>query len=769
MRKSSALLALFTSLLAAWSLNALANSLKYTPSAEELKESYARADTLAEQMRGRVFKAQITPRWFHNNTRFWYRNDLRGGRKEFVVADTERGKREAAFDHQKLAAALSKVMGKEVQAEQLPFDRIEFVKDEKAVRFQVGDATWECDLATYECVKSTESLSRAPETRPPQRRGGPVQDNTNYFGVRETRSPDGKWTVFVKDHNVFLRHNETKEETQLSTNGEANNAYGALSWSPDSKTLVAHRVEPGDIKDVYLVESSPREGGRAKLHVRPYALPGDKFGVYEMWLFDVESKKPTKVETERVDFRGPPRPRWKKDNRHFTFEKTDRGHQRFRMIEVDAQTGNTRNIIDEKSETFVDHYSGYYLRTLDNTDEIIYQSDRDGWRHLYLIDANTGAVKNQVTHGEWVVRGVDLVDEKNRQIWFRASGMNKDQDPYFVHFYRVNFDGSGLVALTLGNGNHTVQFSPDRKCLIDTHSRVDAPPVHELRRASDGALVCELEKADISALTETGWKPPEPFVAKGRDGKTDIYGIVCRPRNFDPVKKYPVIENIYAGPHGAFVPKSFSSYYGMESLAELGFIVVQCDGMGTAFRSKAFHDVCWKNVGDAGFPDRIAWIKALAQKYPYVDVERVGIYGTSAGGQSSTGALLFHPEFYKVAVSSCGCHDNRMDKSSWNEQWMGYPVGAHYAEQSNVTNAHKLRGKLLLIVGEMDTNVPVESTLRLVDALIKANKDFDLLMMPGVGHSSGGTYGERRRRDFFVRHLHGVEPPERNATITIRE
>jgi dipeptidyl aminopeptidase/acylaminoacyl peptidase len=287
-------------------------------------------------------------------------------------------------------------------------------------------------------------------------------------------------------------------------------------------------------------------------------------------------------------------------------------------------------------------------------------------------------------------------------------------------------------------------------------------PLNELRRVSDGALVCRLEKADISALEETGWRYPEVFVAKGRDGKTDIWGMVIRPTNFDPQKKYPIIEYIYAGPHDSHVPKTFTAYRNLQALAEMGFIVVQIDGMGTANRSRAFHDVCWKNIADGGFPDRILWIRELAKRYKYMDTDRVGIFGTSAGGQNALGALLFHGHFYKVAVSACGCHDNRLDKFSWNEQWMGL-MGPHYAAQSNVTNAYKLTGKLLLIVGELDTNVPFESTMRVVDALIKAGKDFDLLFVPGMGHSNGGAYGTVRQRDFFVRHLHGVEPPNRNV------
>ncbi|MBX9582303.1 MAG: prolyl oligopeptidase family serine peptidase, partial [Gemmataceae bacterium] len=340
---------------------------------------------------------------------------------------------------------------------------------------------------------------------------------------------------------------------------------------------------------------------------------------------------------------------------------------------------------------------------------------------------------------------------------------NPDQDPYFVHHYRVNLDGTGLVALTAGNGNHTAQFSPTRKYLIDTHSRVDAAPVHELRRAADGGLVVKLEEADIAELKAGGWEPPEVFVAKGRDGKTDIWGIICRPKGFDPSKKYPVIEQIYAGPQGSFVPKAFAPVRRFADLTDLGFVVVQMDGMGTANRSKAFHDVCWKNLKDAGFPDRILWHQAAAAKYPWYDLTRVGITGGSAGGQNAAAGVLFHGDFYKAAVAGCGCHDNRMDKASWNEQWMGYPVGPQYAASSNIDNAHRLRGKLLLIVGELDTNVPPESTYRLCDALIRANKDFDFVLVPGAGHGMGGAYGQRRLHDFFVRHLLGAEPPDRNA------
>jgi len=376
-----------------------------------------------------------------------------------------------------------------------------------------------------------------------------------------------------------------------------------------------------------------------------------------------------------------------------------------------------------------------------------------------------GTVKNQITKGPWVVRRVERVDDEKRQIWFEAGGIRPKQDPYYIHLCRINFDGSGLTVLTEGNGMHEITFSPGRRFFLDRWSRVDLPPVTELRCARDGKLICELERADWDALLVAGWRAPERFVAKGRDGKTDIYGIIIRPSNFDPDGIYPVIEKIYAGPHGAFVPKSFGLRTRELAMAELGFIVVQIDGMGTSHRSKAFHDICWKNLGDSGFPDRILWMKAAAAKYPYMDLTRVGIFGGSAGGQSTLRGLLAHGDFYKVGVADCGCHDNRMDKIWWNEQWMGWPVGPHYEEQSNVTQAHKLQGKLLLTVGELDRNVDPASTMQVVNALIKADKDFDMLIVPGAGHGVGESpYASRRRMDFFVRHLLGVEPPSRDQT-----
>jgi dipeptidyl aminopeptidase/acylaminoacyl peptidase len=720
----------------------------------------------------RVFKDRITPHWFAQNSRFWYRNDLRDG-KEFIVVDVARGARETAFDPTKLAASLSKAAGAEFSASNLPFDQIAFVENANAVAFKVGTTIWQCDLATYECAETGADIQfpaekSDEELRLQRRRSGGQREDTDGDGGR---SPDGKWTARIKEHNVFLQPQEDgAKEMQLSTDGQTELAYGRLVWSPDSKTLVAFRIAPGDRKAVYLVESSPAGGGRAKLQSRPYALPGDAFARYELNLFDVASRQQTKPEVDRFEHEWlRPNLHWSKDGRWFAYQQIDRGHQRFRVIRVEARTGATRNLIDEQSQTFIwtahtENLNLSIVHWLAQSDELIYASESNGWRHLYLIDGEAGKLRNAITRGDWVVRGIDSIDETNRQVWFRASGVYPDQDPYLIQFGRVNFDGSGLIWLTAAPGNHSIQFSPDRRFIIDTWSRVDAPPVNELRRVSDGHHVSTLETADISALQESGWAAPEVFVAKSRDGTTDIWGLICRPRDFDPNKKYPVIEDIYAGPQDSYVPKMFSSASLYESLTKLGFIVVKMDGMGTANRSKAFHDVCWHNLKDAGFVDRILWMKAAAARYPALDLTRVGLYGNSAGGQNAAAGVLFHPDFYKVAVASCGCHDNRMDKASWNEQWMGYPVGPQYSECSNIDNAHRLRGKLFLIVGEMDTNVPPESTLRFADALIKAGKDFDLLVIPGGGHGMGGSYGQRRMQDFFVRHLLGQEPTDRNAS-----
>lgn len=752
---------------------------------------YQRAQSLRNKFQGLAVNFPERANWIEKTSRFWYRKSVKGG-NEFVLVDAETLAKKPAFDHQRLAASLSAASGPKTTALTLPFSSITFVDNERGIQFVAAGSTWRCELADYSCKKTGPAPQgfqrRPPDQDPPEEFGNDVYDGMSDLSPQQGQqprrdpsdpetsraSPDGKWEALIQNFNVFVRPKGKNEGLALSLDGSEGNYYtlASINWSPDSRRLVAYRVRPGYRRQVHYIESSPSDQLQPKHSTREYAKPGDALDIAQPMLFEVETRK--QIVIDNTLFPNPyslSNSVWWKDNRAFTFEYNQRGHQVYRVIEVDAATGKARALISEEPQTFFSYRpltgnirepGNRYRNDLGDGKEIIWTSERDGWRHLYLYDGATGKVRNQITRGNWIVRAVNKVDEEKRQIWFEASGMYSGKDPYFTHYYRINLDGSGLTAFTEADGTHSVAYSSDMKYYVDTWSRVDLPPIAELRRTEDKKLLLVLERGDLTELARAGWQPPEVFTTTGRDGKTEIWGIIIRPMNFDPAKKYPVIENIYAGPQGSFTPKSFSAYSPMQSLAELGFIVVQMDGMGTANRSKAFHDVAWKNLGDAGLADRILWHKAVAAKYPYYDLSRLGIYGTSAGGQSSTGALLFHPEFYKVAVSNSGCHDNRMDKIWWNEQWMGWPLGPHYAASSNVDNAHKLEGKLLLVVPEMDTNVDPASTLQVVNALIKANKKHDLLFVPGGGHGAGGPYGTRLLYDFFVHNLQGVEPPDWN-------
>ena len=718
---------------------------------------YKRSDGLRAAVTGLVVAAPEPANWIEHTNTFWYRRAVRGG-NDFVLYDVTSAQKRPVFDHDKLAASLSRVMSKPYTGLTLPFTAFAFADSGRRIAVRFDSTAWLCSLADYACAKdSTAAAGRG---------GGAAPGAGTGPNDRPRLSPDGRLEAFVKNFNLAVRTVGSTKDSLLSTDGSEGNAYRIQSivWAPDSKKLAAFRVKPGYQRMVRYVESSPADQLQPKTFERFYAKPGDVLDVQQPVLFNLATH--TESVVDATLFPNPynlARLAWRKDGRAVTFEYNERGHQLFRVLEADAITGRVRAVIEERMPTFFEYSAKLFRFDVDDGKEVVWMSERDGWNHLYLYDGISGRVKQQITKGRFVVRGVDSVDVTQRQIWFRASGMNAKQDPYFVQYYRINFDGTALTALTQADGNHVVHFSADHSMYVDTWSRVDVPPVSQLRRTSDQAVLQELERGDASALRATGWQPPEPFVAKARDGVTDIWGVIIRPTNFDASRHYPVVENIYAGPQDSFVPKTFAAFNAMQAIAELGIIVVQIDGMGTSNRSKAFHDVAWKNLGDAGFPDRILWHKSVAAKYPWYDISRVGIYGTSAGGQNSLGALLFHPEFYKVAFSAAGCHDNRMDKIWWNEQWMGWPLGPEYASSSNVDHANQLEGKLLLLVGELDTNVDPSSTMQVVNALIKADKFFDLLVIPGANHTSGGPYGDRKRNDFFVHHLLGVEPPDRNA------
>ena len=727
---------------------------------------YARANGLRAKYEGLTVNVTTSSGWIGKTHRLWYRHTVKGG-AEFVVFDAETKQKRPAFDHMKLASALSTATGKSYSAISLPFNSLSFSDDERMLNVSADEAQWRCALVEYVCRKDESDAARAARNPFTPRR---PQD------TRPRPSPDGKWEAIVDNYNVAVREKGSRTPTRLSFDGSEGNRYelSSIVWSPDSKRLAAYRVKPGYQRDVHYVESSPEDQLQPKEWSLRYAKPGDVLDLQQPVLFDVAAKHAVAI--DNALFPNPyqlSRIEWRKDGRAITFEYNQRGHQVYRVIEADATTGKARAVVSEEPKTFFNYRTANgtladsgkkYRYDVADGREVIWMSERDGWNHLYLLDGATGAVKNAITKGAWPVRGVVKVDEAARQIWFSACGMDPGRDPYFLNYYRINFDGTRLTRISAeADANHNAAFSDDQKYFVDTYSRVDVAPIAEVRATSDGALVAELERGDISALTAAGWRAPDVFVAKGRDGATDIWGIIVKPSNFDPAKKYPVIENIYAGPQGSFVPKNFQAFNPMMAQAELGFIVVQIDGMGTSNRSKAFHDVAWQNLGDAGFPDRILWHRAAAAKYPWYDISRVGIYGTSAGGQNSLGGLLFHPDFYQVAVSAAGCHDNRMDKIWWNEQWMGWPLGPQYSAASNVDNAYRLQGHVLLVVGELDTNVDPSSTMQVINQLIKHDKDFDFLYIPGAGHGAGGAYGEHKRFDYFVRHLLGATPPEWTA------
>ncbi|HWB11669.1 MAG TPA: prolyl oligopeptidase family serine peptidase [Pirellulales bacterium] len=821
--------------------------------AQGSKADYERAADLTRKGANTVFRDRVQPHWVAGGTRFWYRVSTARDRHEFVWVDAEAATRSPAFDHERLAVALSGILKQELRAEALPLESVVLDDQREYLTCTVGGRRIRCNLQSWEVEETAEEATgeanlplraRAPRAsrsgdqeteivfanrtgqslrlfwrdfdreRRPYGAIGPgeerrqhtfaghvwevvdAQGNTLAVFVAESDrrraiipadakpapaveeavkpapaaapgkvSPDGRWSVELRDHNVYLRRLDPAEantaEVALTSDGTAQDAYEApLLWSPDSSKLLLLQVRAAQEHPVHLIESSPTDQVQPKLHTFDYLKPGDAVARSRPRLFDVATGKAVAIDEQL--FANPwsiGDLRWDADSRRFTFLYNERGHQALRVVAVDAVSGSTSVLIDESAPTFIDYSSKLFYRPLDETHEILWMSERDGWNHLYLYDAVDGRLKNQVTQGAWVVRRVEHVDPQKREIWFYAGGVRPEQDPYHLHLCRVNFDGQELTVLTEADGNHEVTFSPDHRFFFDRWSRVDHPPVVELRRSLDGKLICELERADVQALLDTGWSFPERFVAPGRDGQTAIHGILVRPTNFNPTQSYPVVEQIYAGPHGAHVPKSFGLLAPQHALAELGFIVVQIDGMGTNWRSKAFHDVCWRNLADAGFADRIAWLKAAAEDRRWMDLSRVGIYGGSAGGQNALRALIDHHDFYKVAVADCGCHDNRMDKIWWNEQWMGYPIGPHYEASSNVVHAGKLEGKLLLVVGELDRNVDPASTMQVVRALQKADKDFDFVIVAGAGHGAAETpYGSRRRTDFLVRHLHGREP-----------
>src|SRR5579864_1257986 len=729
-------------------------------------EDYQRASMFQTGGQRRLITvAEVRPHWIEKTSRFWYRTpDPKA--TEFLLVDPAQNTSAPAFDHARLAATLSRLTKQEYSATKLPFESFDFVDGEKAITFRIRDVSWTCTLANYECKQNAE-----------EKKGDAYEDV----------SPNGQWAAFVKDHNLYLRYVSTGQIAQLTNDGVASWDYAtelpslglmvqqgtenlkqhpAVFWAPDSSKLVTYRLDSRNSGRFTSLQFVPPDQLRPKAFTYVYPLPGEQLATAEPIIFDIPSGKRTEVKTPPLElpFQNGPGFDWFPDSKSFYYDDDSRGIKSIELRVVDAQTGEQKVLIREQSEKYVNPGETSF-RFLRDSGEILWSSERDGWNHLYLYNEKTGNVVAQLTQGPWVVRHIEFVDEKNRRVYFLGSGREKGEEPYQTHLYSVGLDGKGLMLLSPENANHTVTaVSPDDAYYVDSFSRPDLPGASVLRRTKDGSEVRTLAKGDAAALLATGWKYPEPFQGKSADGKWDLYGLIWKPSNFDPSKKYPVVEHVYTGPQSFFVPKTFAasiSRGGLQAVAELGFIVVMIDGRGTTGRSRAFHEFSYRNLGGS-FEDHVAMIKQMAAKYPYMDADRVGIFGTSAGGYGAAHAMLVFPEFYKVGVSTSGDHDARLDKAWWNEAYQGYPVLDDYAAQSNVTMASRLKGHLLLEHGDIDDNVHPVETMRFVDALMKANKDFDMLLVPNMFHGESGEhalYLVRRRWDYFVQHLLGVTPP----------
>ncbi len=751
-------------------------------------DDYARAERfMGYNTSPLVFGMTVRPNWLVDPTklaaagkaeddRFWYRTTVPGG-AEFVLVDPARAVREAAFDHTKLAAALSSSSGERYTALTLPFTEIEFTADTKSVEFTAAKRKWRCDRQGATCT----SLGAATDAA---RAGPPTGTSPARTSVP---SPDGTKTAFVRDYNLWVREANGRE-AQMTTDGIKDFAYATndagwvrsdtpvVVWSPDSKRLATFRHDSRGVGEMYYVNTVV---GHPTLTTHKYPLPGDdKIFMIDRVVIDVDQKKV-------VRFKMPIDPhrstlcdhivcggtwadvQWSADSKEVAFVATSRDHKREDMRIADAATGNVRNVLSERAETFFESGQGRVnWRYLPQSKEVLWYSRKDDWGHLYLHDAGTGFQKNRITTGDGNVTQVLRVDEAGRAIYFQGVGKESGRDPYFRHLYKIGFDGKNQTLLTPENADHTTDLSPSGKYFVDTYSTPETPPVSVVRDAT-GKVVVPLEKGDISQLLATGWKPPTPITVKARDGKTDLYGLMFKPTNFDASRRYPIINNIYPGPQtGSVGGRTFSAARGdAQAIAELGFIVVQIDGMGTPWRSRTFHETWYGDMGDNTLPDQVAGMKELASRFAWIDLDRAGMYGHSGGGNATATAMFKYPDFFKVGVSQAGNHDNRVYEDDWAEKWQGLLVKksdgtSNYDDQANQNHAHKLKGKLLLAHGTMDTNVPYYSTLLVVDALIKANKDFDLIVLPNRGHGFGNEpYMVRRRWDYFVKHLMGAEPP----------
>jgi dipeptidyl-peptidase-4 len=740
---------------------------------------YQRAERmLAAHANPLVYGASVRPSWLAND-RFWYRTTTPAG-SEFILVDPATGTRGRAFDQAKLAAGLAAAIGAGAyDPDRLPFNQIEYTAD-GSIRVQVSNRRYECNSATGRCGAAVDA-HELPAARSGRRGQRPT----------EIRSPDGKRLAFLRDYNLWVRDVATGKETPLTRDGVKSFGYATdnagwrhsdspvLVWSPDSRKIATFQQDERGVGQMYLVNSAV---GHPTLQAWAYPLPGDSvITTIQRVIIDVDAAKVTRLQMPADQHRSTlcddiacnpgewTDVAWYPDGSHVAFVSTSRDHKVETFRVADAVTGAVRDVFEEKVATqFESGAEHENWRVLPASNEIIWFSERDDWGNLYLYDLVSGKLKRQITKGPGNVVTLQRVDEKSRTLWYTCVGKTTGRDPYFKQLCRIDMDGKRFAVLTPENGDHAVELSPTGTYVVDTYAQPNVAPVTVLRDAG-GKLIATLEKADISRLVASGWKPPTPITVKARDGKTDLYGLMYTPRALDSTKKYPIINHIYPGPQtGSVGGRGFVPARGDDqALAELGFIVVEIDGMGTPWRSKSFHDAYYGKLGDNTLPDQVAGMKELASRFSFIDLDRAAIWGHSGGGFATADAMFRYPDFFKVGIAESGNHDNRLYEDDWGERYEGLvahdPHGTDsYAGDANQTLAKNFKGKLLLAHGTLDDNVPPQNTTVVAEALIKANKDFDLLMLPNQAHGYGSmaSYMMRRRWDYFVKNLLGAEPPK---------
>ncbi len=713
----------------------------------------------------------LRPNWLSGD-RFWYRTLTANG-SEFMLIDPAKKSRSPAFDQQKLATALSAATGKTYTASMLPFQTFSFSPDDKSIIFQANGKQWKCNLQTYTCTEDNSPIN--------------LRSNMEVGGRRQARggngnevlSPDGKKAAFIKDYNLWVRDVQTNQQTQLTTDGIKDFGYATdnagwtssdrpiVLWSPDSKKIATNKQDERNVSNMYLVSTNV---GKPTLRAWKYPLPGDKeIATIQRVIINVDAPKvivlqipPDAHRSTFSDDISMEDVNWSEDASQLAFISTSRDHKHEKVRIADAVTGAVREVFEENVATqYESGWGSANWKYLAKSNEIVWFSERDNWGHLYLYNASTGKLKNQITKGDFVVTRIVKVDEKSRVIYFMADG-REPENPYFSQLCKIGFDGKHLAVLTPESGNHQVTLSPSNAYFIDSYSKPNVPAVSVLRDLN-GKLIVNIEKTDVSRLVASGWHPPTPITVKAHDGKTDLYGLMFTPTNLDAQKKYPVVDYIYPGPQGGSVGSwSFStSRSDHQALAELGFVVVLIEGTSNPLRSKSFHDMSYGNMSENTLPDQITGIRQLAQKYTYIDTNRVGIWGHSGGGFATATAMFKYPDFFKVGISESGNHDNRNYEDDWGERYDGLVENSDYAAHANELHAQNLKGKLMLAHGLMDNNVPPQNTLLVVEALEKANKDYDLVIFPNSAHGYGSysPYMMRRRWDYFVKNLLGAEPP----------